>query len=72
MSKVLQEEAADLASGLALHPLTGTHGTMATRMSCEVYLDPKSVSCHEKCTYQHPSLSEMATRKPDALGTDRS
>lgn len=47
MSKILQKETSDPASGLALHPLKGTHSTMATRMSCDVYLDPKSVSCHE-------------------------
>lgn len=40
MSKILQEEASDLASGLALHPLKGAHSTMATRMSCELYVDP--------------------------------
>lgn len=40
---------------------------MATRMSQEVYLESKSVSCHEKSAHQHRALSKMAQRKPKAL-----
>lgn len=40
-------------SGTTFHLLKGTHSITTTRMAYEVYLGPKSVSCHEKAPHQH-------------------